>query len=133
MIYVAMPFTHPQASVRMYRYEMFLIFTAWMTNQGKFVISPMEKVPMALYAKEFGVNGIGIDWRYWGAFSKDLLARCDEVVTLNLEGYRLSEGLTAELELAAKFDKKITQHSLAWLLDNVPGFMNYEAWNAKPA
>jgi hypothetical protein len=45
-------------------------------------------------------------WR-WAPLARQYIARCDKVVVLQLDGWRESEGVQAEMALAREFGKRV--------------------------
>ena len=52
-------------------------------------------------------NGLSGDWTFWQPLATEFLRRCDELVVLQLGGWRESEGVQAEMELAAVLGKRV--------------------------
>lgn len=96
MIYLASPYSHPDAAVRQARYAQACRFAARLCRQGRLVYSPIaHSHPLA----ELGLPG---DWGYWAEHNRHLLAACQEVVVLALPGWQESQGVAAELAYATE-------------------------------
>ena len=52
----------------------------------------------------FGLPG---DWSFWQPLAKEHVQRCDEVVVPQLDGWRESEGVQAEMALAAHMGQRV--------------------------
>ena len=95
MIYVASPYSHPDAAVRTARYEEACRHAARLVREGRLAYSPIvHSHPLA----ELGLPG---DWSYWADHNRRMLAACDAVVVLALPGWKESRGVAAEVAIAA--------------------------------
>lgn len=90
LIYLASPYAHPSASVREARLEAVRYVCGEMVNRGKIVMSPL------VYLGELAYKGVHLP-QGWYAFDLQLLARCDELVVLQLPGWEESKGVLAEV------------------------------------
>ena len=75
---------------------------------GYMVLASFKSVP------DFFGNPYGLptDWAFWEQVDREHLARCDEVLVLMLEGWLLSRGVTAEIEIARELGKPVRYSSL---------------------
>ena len=95
MIYLASPYSHPDAAVRHARYEAACDHAVHMLRAGRLVYSPVaHSYPLA----ERGLPG---DWAFWAEHSRAMLARCTGITVLTLPGWEDSVGVQAELAVAA--------------------------------
>ena len=101
MIYLASPYSHPDALVREARFEAACRATAELVRDGHGVFAPVVQGHSLV---RFGVPG---DWKFWQPLVSDYLARCDVVLVLQLDGWRESEGVQAEMALAAELGKRV--------------------------
>ena len=90
LIYLASPYAHSSATVREARLEAVRHVCGGMVNQGKIVMSPL------VYLGELAYRGIHPP-QGWYAFDLQLLARCDELVVLQLPGWEDSKGVLVEI------------------------------------
>jgi len=101
MIYLAAPYSHPEPSVREQRFRAACIAAARLIRAGHVTFSPISHGhPIAVY-------GLPTDWRFWERHDREQLARCDEVIVLMLDGWRDSEGVQAEIRIAAELGKSV--------------------------
>ena len=101
MIYLASPYSHPNPRVRATRFEAACRAAAGLVRAGKPVIAPIvQGHPLIRY-------GVPSDWAFWRPLAREYVARCDELVVLQLDGWRESEGVQAELALAAELGKRV--------------------------
>ena len=52
--------------------------------------------------------GLPTDWAFWQRFDTECLRRCNEMVVLQIDGWRESEGVRAEIELASAMGKRVS-------------------------
>lgn len=75
--------------------------TAGLIRTGQPVFAPVvQGHPLVRY-------GVPSDWSFWQPMAREYLARCDEVLVLQLDGWRESEGVQAELMLAAELETRV--------------------------
>ena len=90
LVYIASPYAHPSAEVREARLEAVRHVCGRMVNEGKIVMSPL------VYLGELAYRGIHPP-QGWYAFDLQLLARCDELLVLQLPGWEDSKGVLVEI------------------------------------
>lgn len=95
MIYLAVPYTDDDPSVREYRFEEANKAAVKLVFAGNHVFSPISHThPIAL-------NGnLPIGWDYWADYDRLMLSICTHLVVLMLDGWRESTGVTAEIKIA---------------------------------
>jgi hypothetical protein len=101
MIYLASPYSHPDAFVRERRFQAACEVAARLMQDGHHVFSPIA------HSHAIAVQGIPTDWTYWKTFDSHMLAACGELAVLMLPGWRDSEGVQAEIDLAIELDLPI--------------------------
>ena len=102
MIYLASPYSHPDPQVREARFNVACRATAELVLAGRAVFSPVvHGHPLVRF-------GLPTDWAYWRRFDTEHLKRCDEVLVLQIDGWRESVGVRAEIELARASGKRIS-------------------------
>ncbi len=108
MIYLASPYSHPEATVRASRFRATCQAAAKLIQQGHLVFAPIaHSHPMT----EFGLPP---DWRFWERHDVEFLRRCNELVVLKLDGWRESRGVQAEIDLALEMDLPIRYLDAEW-------------------
>jgi nucleoside 2-deoxyribosyltransferase len=96
MIYLASPYSHPDATIREARFQAACRAAAALIRAGHAVYSPIaHSHPIAAY-------GLPTDWSYWERDARLHLKTRAEVVVLTLDGWRESVGVAAELAIAAE-------------------------------
>ena len=94
LVYVAMPYSHPNPDVIAERMEVFYKIAADLLLQGKMVISPVLNHSIC---KRYNVPS---DYKFWGDYSRTLLSKCDEIVVLEMDGWTRSAGVIDEIATA---------------------------------
>ena len=102
MIYLASPYSHPDAGVRQQRFEAACRAAAALICQGKTAFSPIA------HSHAICRYGVPLDWWFWQQHDRRYLEVCDEVAVLMLDGWRESVGVQAEIAIARELDKPIT-------------------------
>ena len=95
LVYLASPYSHQDSSVMQDRYELVCQAAADMVAEGQIAISPIAYGHTLLGYKE--MPG---DWEFWQAFCLSLLAKCDRMVVLQMDGWQESRGVQAEIRYA---------------------------------
>jgi len=102
MIYLAAPYSHELKRVKRDRYRAVSKAAAILMKRGEIVFSPISMThPMAVYGDLPG------DWLFWEKFDCEFLTVCDRFLILELEGWMVSKGVMAELDLARRLKKNI--------------------------
>ncbi len=101
MIYVISPYSDPDPAVREQRFRAACIATAALAWAGFLVISPI------VHGHPLVEHGVPGDWSFWRRWGSELLARCDEAVVLQLDGWIDSVGVQAEIALARELGKPL--------------------------
>ncbi len=101
MIYLASPYSHPDAAVRQARFEAACHAAAELIRRGHVVFSPIA------HSHCIAQHGLPADWGYWERHDRRLLAACDELWVLKLEGWQHSRGVQAEIAIAWAMGKPI--------------------------
>jgi len=102
LIYLASPYSHPDAGVRQQRFEAACRAAAELFRRGATVFSPIA------HSHAICSYGLPLDWRFWQRHDQRYLEACDEVVVLMLDGWRGSVGVQAEIAIARELGKPVT-------------------------
>ena len=108
MIYLASPYSHPDAAIREERFRAACQAAAQMMRNGNVVFSPI------VHSHPIALHGLPTDWRFWERHDQEQLTRCDEVVVLTIDGWRESEGVQAEIRIATEFGKPVRYLGPDW-------------------
>ena len=90
MIYLASPYAHPSAVVRGARLEAIRHVCGKMVDAGQIVMAPL------VYLAELAFRGVHPP-QGWYAYDLQMLARCDELLVLQLPGWEDSKGVMVEI------------------------------------
>ena len=101
MIYLASPYSHPDPVVREARFDAACRATADLIRGGQAVFSPI------VHGHQLVRFGLPTDWAFWQRFDEEHLRRCDEVLVLQIDGWRDSVGVRAELAVAEAASKSV--------------------------
>lgn len=97
LLYLASPYSHPDASVREARFQAAARAAAWLFQRGHMVFSPIAHAhPIALH------GGLALGWQHWGRFDSLMLEKCNVLFVLTLDGWRESAGIAAEIAEAER-------------------------------
>jgi nucleoside 2-deoxyribosyltransferase len=101
MIYLVSPYSHPDPAVREQRFRAACQAAAALMRAAHLVFSPVA------HSHPIAMCGLPTDWGFWQRQDLRLLAQCDAVVVLQLDGWVESRGVRAELEVARALGKPI--------------------------
>lgn len=101
MIYLASPYSHPDAMIRRQRFHAACRAAANLLASGLTVFSPI------VHGHPLVDHGLPTNWPFWERFDRDHMTRCDEVVVLMLDGWRESVGVAAEIRIAGELGKPV--------------------------
>lgn len=100
--YLAAPYGHPDPAVREQRMRIFYQWDAKLSLDGHYLVSPLYKVETAKH------GDVPDTWAYWEQYCYELLARCDRMIVLTIDGWDTSKGVTGEIEYCRKHGIPIT-------------------------
>lgn len=98
MIYLASPYSHADADVREERFNEAVRHAAIYWQRGEVVFSPIA------HSHPIALHGISGEWEQWAEFDEAIIRACSLVRVLMLDGWLLSRGIKAEIEIAAVWD-----------------------------
>ena len=105
IVYLACPYTHPSADVRIGRFEASAHAAADLIHRGMFVYSPITMThPIDVVMADEGET-MGSD--YWCDFDEAFMSVCSEMVILTIPGWRDSSGIKREIEFFRAAGKPI--------------------------
>lgn len=97
LIYLASPYSHPDAEVRQQRFETVCFVASQLMRDGHHIFSPIAHThPIALK----GDLPKGFD--FWEAFDRKMIAACGALWVVMMDGWRESKGVQAEIAIAGE-------------------------------
>jgi hypothetical protein len=97
IVYLASPYSHPEAGVRGARYDIACAHAAQLMAAGECVFSPIaHSHPIAEYLDDRLV----CDFDFWMAEDLPILAACSVLKVLCIDGWKESRGVQREIEFA---------------------------------
>lgn len=96
MIYLAIPYSHPDPAVREQRYQLANRVTAQLIQQGHVVFSPISHSHNISPLLPPQVD----TWETWKMQDLPFLRVCSTLVVITAEGWRESVGVQAEIQEA---------------------------------
>ena len=109
MIYLASPYTHPDADVREQRFEAACRAASRLLQEGHPVFAPI------VHGHPMVSCGLPTDWSFWSPFCRQYIEACQQVVVLMLDGWETSVGVQAEIEIATSLGKPVWYRAQAGL------------------
>lgn len=105
MIYLASPYSHPNSSIRSYRFIQARRFVGQRMQLGEHVFSPIAYChPIA---EQYGLP---LDHLYWMEFNRNFLLASSKMYVLMLDGWKDSPGVQDEIDFAKRHDFWISYH-----------------------
>lgn len=95
MIFLSIPYTHENADVVEYRVSIAQKTVAFYLNKGEVVYCPI-----AFFHNIGKQNNIPLTWAHWKEQCKNIIAMCNKLVVVMIEGWEASTGVTEEIQLA---------------------------------
>ena len=95
LIYLASSYGHRDPAVMQDRYGLVCQAAADMVAEGQMAISPIAYGHTLL-----GYREMPGDWTFWESFCISLLAKCERIVVLQMDGWQESRGVQAEIRYA---------------------------------
>lgn len=95
LIYIASPYSHKAMSVMRDRFDAVCDYAGRLMQLGHVVYSPIaHSHPIAMR------TGLPTDWDYWKTFDHAMITRSTSLMVLQLPGWDVSKGVTAEIQMA---------------------------------
>lgn len=103
MIYIANPYSHPEAAVRQERYLRVLNYCGRRMMMGETVFSPI------VYGHPFALLGLaGIAHTDWISFNERMMLASSELRVLYMPGWQQSKGIKHEVDFANRHGIPVT-------------------------
>ena len=104
ILYLCCPYSHPDPTVQIYRYQKACRAQAKLIEAGIVVFSPLAN---SIPAVELG--GLTASHEQFMQLDLPILERCDEILILGCEGWEQSLGVRKEMFEALALHKPVTQ------------------------
>lgn len=102
LAYLAVPYSHPEASVREERFKAANKMAGQLLNAGWVVFSPISHThPIALECS------LPLGWEFWENFDKSFLSCSKYLFVLRLDGWEQSKGVQGEIKIAQNMGVEI--------------------------
>ena len=102
LYYLASPYTHSNPEIQRARYDAALNAVIKLKALGYTVFSPIvHSCPVAYLTEEYDLD-------YWLEVDKIFIRKCDEMIVLNIDGTKESEGVRRELAFARDLGKPVS-------------------------
>ena len=101
-IYLAIPYSHPDAKVREERFAIANRFAGYLMKSGYIVYSPISHG----HAIEMNYS-LPRDWQFWQKQCFPFLEWADEIYVMKIDGWKESVGVQAEIKRAEELGKII--------------------------
>ena len=99
LMYMASPYSDPDPAIREYRYIECRSAAIELTSKELFIFSPILHChPIAQY------GGLPTDFEFWNYFDKKMISVADRFGIFELFGWRNSEGINCEVEIALGYN-----------------------------
>lgn len=94
-IYLATPYNDPDPKVRANRFDNVTKIAALLISNGELVFSPITHAHPIVELED-----LPLGWEHWKDFDRKLLSISTKLIVVCLDGWKESEGVTKEIELA---------------------------------
>ena len=102
LVYLASPYSHADPHVRELRFRQAASAAARLMASGLVVFSPIAHGhPITL------AHNLPSDWAYWEKSCRAYLGCCHKILVLQLDGWRDSMGVAAELQIAQEMEMEV--------------------------
>ena len=98
MIYVAAPYSDSDKAVIEERMTLFAKYFSTMIANKLYPVSPL----LNHYIYKEAAAEWPTNWEFWEGYSRELLTRCTSMIVLMIDGWKESEGVQAEIQLATE-------------------------------
>lgn len=99
IIYLAIPYSHPDKQVRHERFELTNKIAADLMKKGEIVFSPISH--SHVIAVE---NDLPTSWEYWKEHCESFVSISKEVHVIAVDGWEESTGVQSEISLAKQLN-----------------------------
>jgi len=109
MIYLASPYSHPDADVREHRYRQVVWHLANLILEGEIVYCPIAHSHdvAQMITDRIQHQADVFSFEFWRATDEAMMACCSEIRVLCLPGWEKSVGVAAEIEYMLQHNKPV--------------------------
>lgn len=98
LTYIASPYAHEDKEVMEQRFQAVCEYAARLMREGVMIYCPIAHChPIAQY-------GLPKGWEFWEELDRTYLQFCDKLVVFMLDGWDVSKGVQAEIQIAKEFN-----------------------------
>lgn len=123
LIYLASPYSHPDADVRQHRFERACQVAGGLMREGHHIFSPIAHTHSIAVQCDLP---LGFD--FWRQYDEEMIAACGELWVLMLPMWSQSKGVSAEIALAMLLGKPVRSVVIDEYTDASAGLR----WTVKP-
>lgn len=108
-LYLASPYTHADKAARQRRYEAVRAFTAFLCNRKEWVFSPI------LHLHDLAISyDLPYTFDFWDEWNKAMILSSRGVIVFQIDGWKESRGVTAEVLYAGQIGLPIILSKERW-------------------
>jgi hypothetical protein len=100
--YLASPYSHPELTTKMNRFQKVCEIAAWYFTKGIHIYSPIAHTHPICY---FG--GLPPQFDFYEKYDRRIIANCAELHLCLIDGWQTSKGMMAEATYAVELNKPI--------------------------
>ena len=101
-IYLAVPYSDDDPAIRQARFEAVNKIAAILMKESLLVFSPISHShPIALD------GNLPTDYEFWRCWNNEFIRWCDVLVVAEMDGWKFSTGVNAEMQITTKLSKPI--------------------------
>lgn len=94
LVYLACPYSHPDAAVREWRFRQSNLAAAQLMKAGEMIFAPIS------HTHPIAVDGdLPKGWDFWERYDRAILSCCHKVIVLRLPGWAESTGVQSEIKI----------------------------------
>ncbi len=97
LAYLAVPYSHKDRAVIVERFNAVNKVAAKLMASGQYVFSPISHThPIA------DAGDLPRGWEFWDGYDRVMISACDKLIVLQLDGWKESIGVQAEIKIATE-------------------------------
>ena len=120
LVYLACPYSHDDAAVRLARFEEANKASAVLMRAGVLVFSPISHThPIAQYDLPTG-------WDFWQRYNRAYLEICKAIVVLTIDGWAKSKGVREECGIMRELHRSVYYFHYKEPVDELVNYLNLD-------